>query len=174
MGGCEGGIRASCEAKGNASVMCEGRCDGEVEPPMASAKCDASVKAQAKMNVECTPPRLAIKYKLKAGVDAEAQAKFVAGIENLKVRLPALLAATANAELVADAGEGLISDAGAAFSAGAKVFADATADGNLRVVGGLICASGEVGKIPNVLKDASAELAASLKAAAGVTGAVGL
>lgn len=174
MGGCEGGIHASCEAKADAMVMCEGRCDGEVTPPMASAKCEASVKAEAKMNVECTPPRLAVHYKLKAGVNAEAQAKFVAGVENLKVRLPALLAATANAKLVADAGTGLIADASGAFSDAAKVFGKATTDGDLRVVGGLICASSEVPKIGTVLKSSAAELKASLDAAAGVTGAVGL
>jgi hypothetical protein len=141
---------------------------------MASAKCDASVKAEAKMNVECTPPRLAVHYKLKAGVNADAQAKFVAGVENLKVRLPALLAATAQADLVADAGADLLADAGGAISAGIKATGDAFAKGDLKAGVGMICAAGQAGKIPGVINKSAGELQASLTAAAGVTGAVGL
>jgi hypothetical protein len=126
------------------------------------------------MNVECTPPRLAVHYQLKAGLDAMAKAKFVAGIENLKVRLPALLAATANAKLVAQAGTDLVADAGGAVSAGASGFSKAVADGNLRVVGGMICAVKEIGEIPGVIKGSADSLKASLAASASVTGAVGL
>ena len=174
MGGCEGGIRAECKAEANAMVMCEGRCDGEVTPPMVKAECEASVKAEAKLSVECTPPRLSIDYKLKAGVDAMAQAKFVAGVENLKVRLPALLASLEKAELIVDAGEGLTAGASAAFKGTADAIKQAAADVDLKVAFGLNCAVKEVGMIPGVLKTSGDKLGASVKGAAGVTGAVGL
>jgi hypothetical protein len=173
-GGCEGGVRASCKAEANAMVMCEGRCDGEVTPPMVSAKCEASVKAEAKMNVECTPPRLSIDYELKAGVNAEAQAKFVAGIENLKVRLPALLASLENANLVVDAGKGLAAGAGASIGAVAEDIGDIATEGDLKAAFGLKCALGQVGEIPGALKGSTDKLTKSVEGALQVTGAVGL
>ena len=174
--GCEGGIKASCEAKAGAKVMCEGRCEGNVEPPSASVECDASVKAEAKMNVECTPPRLSIDYQLKAGasVDLKAQAKFVAGVENLKVRLPALLASLENARLVAEAGVDLTTEASGALNAGIKTATKAALAGDLKVVFGLQCAVGQVGKVGGAISGAASGLKASLTGAADVTGAVGL
>jgi hypothetical protein len=173
-GGCEGGIRASCEAKADAMVMCEGRCDGEVTPPMVKAECEASVKAEAKMNVECTPPRLSVDYQLKAGVDAMAQAKFVAGVENLKVRLPALLASVKGAGLVVDAGAELVADASGQISAVAKDAVKIAVDGDLRAGFGLICAAGEAKNIGTTLEGSSKKLKDSVSAAASITGAVGL
>ena len=107
-GGCMAAVRARCEGKANASVMCEGRCDGEVTPPMVKAECQASAKADASFNAECTPPSVSIDYQLKVGggVDVEAQARFVAGIQSLKVRLPRLLASIKGAQVaVTAAGE---------------------------------------------------------------------
>ena len=173
-GGCEGGIRASCEAKADAMVSCEGRCDGEVTPPEVKAECEASVKAEAKMSVECTPPRLRVDYKLKAGVDAKVRAKFVAGVENLKVRLPALLASLKGAGLVVDAGADLIADAGGQIKLVAKDAVKIAADGDLKAGFGLICAGGEVGKIGTTLEASSKKLKASVEGAGAVTAAVGL
>jgi hypothetical protein len=64
----------------NATVMCNGECKGEVEPPMVEVECEATVKAEAEMSAECTPPRVALDYELitdfefegAAGVDAKA------------------------------------------------------------------------------------------------------
>jgi hypothetical protein len=171
-GMCTGAIRAHCDAKANAMVDCKGRCDGSVTPPSASAECNASAKAEAKLNVECTPPRLAIAYSLKAGVDATAQAKFVAGIKNLQVRLPALLAAVAKANSVVDAGKGLTADGKAAITAGISSAAKAAGSGDLKLIFGLKCAAGELGNVAGEIKGSSDRLAASLKAAGDFTSAV--
>jgi hypothetical protein len=170
--GCEGGIRATCEAKADAMVMCSGRCDGEVTPPKASAECDASVKAEAKMNVQCTPPRLAINYELKAAAmaDVEARARFEAAVDNLKVRLPSLLAKIKRASLVVDAGADLSGSAQTALDAAVK----AGGSGNARVFFGLKCALGQVKAVGDAVTGGTKKLQGSLTAAAKLTGAVGL
>jgi hypothetical protein len=172
MGGCMGGIRASCEAKADAMVMCSGRCDGEVTPPMASAECDASVKAEAKMNVQCTPPRLAIKYQLKAvaAADVKAQARFTAALDNLKLRLPSLMAKLKRANLVVEAGAGLSGSAKTAIDAAVK----AGGSGNARVFFGLACAVKQVGAVGDAITDGTTQLQGSLSAAAKLTGALGV
>jgi hypothetical protein len=170
--GCEGGIRASCDAHADAMVMCEGRCEGNFEPPMASAECDASAKAEAKLNVECTPPRLAVRYELKAGLDAQAQAEFEAKIQNLvTLRLPKLMASVKKADLVLDAGGELSASATGAVKGALKNF---DASGNLRVQFGLLCAAGQLDAVGSALGGATSQLEGSVSAAAKVTGAVGL
>ena len=171
-GGCEGGIRASCEGMANASVMCDGRCDGEITPPKAKAECEASVKAEAKMNVQCTPPRLAVSYELKAaaGAELEAQARFTAALENLKVRLPALLAKIKRAGLVVEAGAALSGSAKAAIEGAAS----AAGSANARVAIGLACAVKQVGAVGTAVTGGTTKLQGSLSAAAKVTGALGL
>jgi len=173
-GNCEGGIRAECEATGNAMVECSGRCEGDFEPPMAKAECQASAKAEAKLNVECTPPRVVIDYELNASASAESRAQFVAAIKSLEVRLPALLAAIGRAEFVADAGTGLAADATAAVRAGVNTAAGAAGEGNLRVLVGLKCAVGELGKVGSAIGEASGRLEGSLTAAGDLTGALGM
>jgi hypothetical protein len=169
---CTGAIRAHCDAKANAMVDCKGRCDGSITPPSASGDCTANAKAQAKLNVECTPPRVAIAYSLKAGVDAAAQAKFVAGIKNLQVRLPALLAAVAKANSVVDAGKGLTTDGKAALDASIATAAKAAGTGNVKLFFGLKCAASELGNVAGEIKGSSDRLAASVKAAGDFTSAV--
>jgi hypothetical protein len=171
---CEGAIKAECKAHANAMVECKGHCDGKFEPPSAKADCQASAKADAKLNVECTPPRVAIKYSLKAGVDADVQAKFVAAVKNLEVRLPALLASIKKASLVAEAGEGLAADASGAVKGAVDGAVDAAAEGNLRVVMGLQCAAKELPKVGDTLSDASDRLSGDLSDSAKVTGALGM
>jgi hypothetical protein len=173
-GKCTGAIRAHCDAKANAMVECKGRCDGSIEPPSAKAECNASAKAEAKLNVECTPPRVAIAYKLKAGVNADAQAKFEAGLKNLQVRLPALLAAIGKANAVVDAGKGLTSDGKAAVEGGITAASSAAAKGDLKVIFGLKCAAKELGNVGGAIKGSSDRLAASVKASADLKGALGL
>ena len=171
-GGCEGGIRAECKAKADAMVKCEGRCDGDITPPKASAECEASVKAEAKMNVQCTPPRLAIDYKLKAAAGAElmAQARFVAAVENLKVRLPSLLAKIKRAEAVIDAGAELTGAADGAINGAIK----AAGSANARVAIGLGCALKAVPEVGKAVTAATTELQGSLSASAKLTAGLGL
>ena len=146
--GCQARARAQCQAKADAAVMCRGRCRGDFEPPKVKAECAASAKCEASLHVDCTPPQLALAYTLKDGVDADAQARFSAALDNLyKVRLPALLQAAAKADYIARAGEGLVVAARDAV----KGSIDAALDGDLSVRAsfGLTCA---VKELPNVDK----------------------
>jgi hypothetical protein len=172
--GCEGAIRASCKAEANAKVACKGRCVGDFEPPKAKVECEASAKAEAKLNVECTPPKLGIYYKLKADVDVEAQAAFEAGLHNLRVRLPSLLAAVDRAKLVAQAGEGLASDATTAVGGGITAAGDAVGKGNLRVFFGLKCASEQLKDVKTAISGSSDRLTDTLNDAAALKGALGV
>jgi len=173
-GNCEGGIRAKCEAMAGAMVECEGRCEGTFEPPTAKAECQASAKAEAKINVECTPPRLAINYELRAGANAEAQAQFEAGIKSLQVRLPALLAAIARADVIVDAGEGLAADATGAVRGGIMAATMGSGAANVAAVAGLTCALGQLGDVGAAIGGASGRLEASLSAAAELTTVLGV
>jgi hypothetical protein len=172
--GCEGGIKAECEAEAGAMVECSGRCEGNFEPPSAKAECEASAKAEAKLNVECTPPRLAINYQLRAGanVDVDAQARFVAALENLEVRLPALLAATGKARLVGEAGIQLAADAQGAV----KTAVDTAVGGeaNIRAQIGLGCALLALDDVEAALSESTSKLQGSVTAAASITGALGV
>jgi len=173
-GGCEGGIRAECKAKAGGMVMCDGRCDGEVTPPSASAECDASVKAEASLNVECKPPSIRIDYELAVGgnVDVEAQAKFVAALENLKVRLPKLKAALAKADLVAKAGAGLAASADGAVKGAINTSLEG--DVSLQAKFGLGCALMELGAVEGAISTASGRLSASVDASVELTSGLGL
>ena len=170
-GGCKAAIRATCKGKANASVMCDGKCDADFEPPMAKVECQASAKAEAKINVQCTPPRVAVTYKLKAGVDAMAQLKFEAALKTFaSTRLPALVAEIKRGKSVVDAGAGVVASAGGAV----KVFGDRLGDAKLSVKAkvGLGCAVKELPKVEQVITKASTELNAQLKAAGDLTGAL--
>lgn len=173
-GGCKGAVRAECKAKANAKVECKGRCVGEFEPPMAKAECEASAKAEARLNVECTPPRLVVDYKLKASATATAKAEFEAGIRNLKVRLPALLAAVERAKLVASAGADLADDAGNAVRGAVDTAVQGEGKTNLRAYFGLRCALGQLGAVDDAISDSSNRLNDALKAAGGVNVALGM
>lgn len=171
-GMCDAAISAHCEAMAGAMVDCKGRCDGNVTPPSAKADCQASAKAEAKLNVECTPPRLAISYKLKAGVDAMAQAQFVAGVKNLQVRLPALLAAVAKADSVIKAGAGLGTDATGAVKG--AVQAGLSGNVSLRAKIGLGCAVTQLGSVADALKSATDKVSGSFTAAGKLKTALGV
>ena len=172
-GGCEGAVSASCEATGSAMVDCQGRCEGNFEPPEASVECEASAKAEASLNVECTPPRVVIDYELKAvaGAELEAQARFQAAVSNLEVRLPALLASIEKGSVVADAGLDLTSDATGAVRG---ALSDLSADGNLRVQFGLVCAVQELGAVQTAIADSSSALTGSLGVAAEIKAGLGI
>jgi hypothetical protein len=104
-------------------------------------------------------------------VDVNAQAKFVAAVKNLEVRLPKLRAAVAKADLVLDAGEGLLADASGAVSAGIDAALDADADVKAQI--GLACALTELPAVGDALGDATTKLQASFTAATELTAALG-
>jgi hypothetical protein len=168
-----GSAHAECTAKGSASVMCKGKCEGDVEPPSASAECKASAKAEAKINVQCTPPRLAASYRLKAGVDAMAQAQFEAGLKTMiSVRLPALTAAIKRGQSVGSAGEDLAVAAKDAVKA--SVNAAIKGDLGVRASFGLRCAAKELPDVEMAVADSADQLNEQLTAGLAVTASLGM
>jgi hypothetical protein len=173
-GGCTGAAHAECKAKANGpSVKCNGKCEGKVEPPSAQVQCKASAKAQAQLNVQCTPPRLALDYRFKASVSAEAQAAFQADLDTLvNVRLPALLQASAKADFVQDAGEGLGVAGKSALEAAFHTVADAKA--SFRTKFGVTCAVDQVDPALKAIADSRDRLTTSLMEIQDVRTACGL
>jgi hypothetical protein len=115
MGTCHGTCKveqgsAQCTAEascsGSCDAECSGSCEGEFEPPSASADCEASAdckaqaSAQANASVECTPPTLELDFAFAGGVQADAQAAFVARLGELKTRGVAILQGAANLEVL--------------------------------------------------------------------------
>lgn len=169
-GQCEAGAEVRCQAAAEASAQCQGSCDGEVVPPKAKAECEASVEAEAKLRAECTPPTLEIRWQWKASFsDPTAQAQFKAWVEGFRGRYAALLAATARAELVIDAGAGIVASA-----SGLLETLPSTLDGqgDLRATLGLTCALSELEAVTKVIGDGSAALSASVSDAAEVSAAI--
>lgn len=128
MGECEADASARCEAMAGASIECDAGCEGTVEPPQVSAECQATVEAKASASIECTPPTLAFSFEWAAGLDANGQAEFRAWLEGFRANFSALVAARAEAEIVAGAAVDLI----------------ASADGTLRDAVADLQGSGEV------------------------------
>jgi modification target Cys-rich repeat protein len=170
---CESAIRAHCDAKATGMVACKGRCEGHCVPPKAKAECEASARAETKLNVECTPPRIVLDYTLKANADAEAQARFVAAIENLRVSLPSLFASFEQASSVSAAGVDLVSDAKVAVKGGVNAAGKAVVKGDLRTVFGLACAARELDNVGTAVKDSSDHLDKSIHDCTGVKSAIG-
>lgn len=167
MGGCKAAIRAECKAKANASIMCDGKCTGDVEPPSAKVECKASAKAEAKMNVQCTPPRAALAYKLKAGGNAVARAKFEGALKLLvNSRIPALKAELARGKTVRQAGLDLAADAGGALKAGFN--ATVKGDSSLRVKVGVLCAVDELEEVGDVIESSADKLKTQIDVATAV------
>jgi hypothetical protein len=170
---CMGSAHASCKAMGSASVKCEGKCEGDIEPPSASAECKASAKAEAKINVQCTPPTLAARYRLKAGVDATAQAQFEAALKTLiSVRLPALTASIKRGQTVGDAGE----DLALAAKDAVKASVDAAIKGDLgiRATFGLRCAAKQLPDVEMAVADSADHLTDQLNDGLTITAALGM
>lgn len=182
-GSCEGGAKAeiSCKAEANAEppeVNCSGSCSGEVTPPSASAECEASAKAEAEVNAECHPPSVAVSYQFDAtamgALDADAQAtmkaEFKAWLTGFKAHIAAIAAASAQADIVAEAGKGIISAASNVVGdAAGEVAAEAGFSGTIK----LACASKQLQAVPGVINGATSELTASVTAAASLTTALG-
>ncbi|MBV1858572.1 MAG: hypothetical protein KUG77_09195, partial [Nannocystaceae bacterium] len=130
MGECEAGASARCEAMAGASIECDAGCEGTVDPPQVSAECKATVDAKASASIACTPPTLAFSFEWAAGVDANAQAEFRAWLEGFRANFSAIVAARAEAEVVANAAatlvlsaDGALLDAVAELQTSGEVFA---------------------------------------------------
>lgn len=161
-GQCEAGAEVRCQAAADASAECNGSCDGEVVPPKAKAECEASVEAEAKMQAQCTPPSLEIGWQWKAGFEDELErAKFKAWVEGFRLRYAGLLAASARAELVLEAGTGL---GDAAVQLVTSVQTDFAGDTSLRATVGVLCAVAELESVGTLLQSGSGALSGSVSA----------
>ena len=155
------------------AIACSGRCEGEFEPPTASAECEANASAQAKLNVECTPPRVAITYALKLTANARVLAErpsFIVAVEKLKVRLPALLAAIKRAESVRAAGTELSAEGRAAVHAAVMTALSGNVSVQAKV--GLTCAAAELDTVGDVLESSIGKIKGSIEASAKLTAAL--
>lgn len=96
-GTCGGQCNGSCQMKaaGECNGTCTGECsvemkaptcEGQVEPPKASAECNAACQTHVQAEVECEPARVALVIEQSA--DAQLAATFRAAIER---NLPAVL-----------------------------------------------------------------------------------
>ena len=171
-GECEAGAQVKCEASAKGSVMCNGKCEGEVTPPKASAECEASAKADASIQVECTPPSIDLAYQFDAKLDAKAQAtaqaNFEAFLVSFKGSFSAIVAQTAQADVVLKAGADM-GEKGVAAVKGAADGLKASAD--LKAGIGIGCALGELDVVASTIKDSSAGLTKSVSAAGAMTAA---
>lgn len=99
---------AEAECSGSCSAECSGSCEGDFKPPSASASCDASAEceaqasANANASLECTPPTLDIDFQFAAGVDASAQAEFIARLGEIRARGAAIIQGFARLSALVD------------------------------------------------------------------------
>jgi hypothetical protein len=174
--GCKGAVRASCKAKDpSVGIKCDGHCDSKIIPPSAKAECQASAKAQADVNVQCTPPRVALSYKLKAGLDATAKANFTAALTVFgKTRLPALLAELKRANTIKQAGADLVTSAAGAVKTQFTARSGDNKKYSVKTVFGLGCALGQLGDVKTILEKAGTDLGTQISAAGKLTSALKL
>jgi hypothetical protein len=96
-GTCGGQCDGSCEMKaaGQCNGTCTGSCsaemkapscEGEIQPPKASAECNAACETEVQADVKCEPARVAL--VVQGSADAQLAATFRAAIER---NLPAIL-----------------------------------------------------------------------------------
>ncbi|MEM9454497.1 MAG: hypothetical protein AAGF11_09985 [Myxococcota bacterium] len=88
-GSCQMSAAAKCEGTctGECSVQMKApKCEGEIEPPKASAECNAGCETQVQAEVVCEPAQVAL--QVDGGVDAQAVATLTAAVRN---NLPAVL-----------------------------------------------------------------------------------
>jgi len=139
-----------------------------------SAECEAAVEARADASVECTPPTLDLRFELRADLEPAARAGFHAWLEVFRLRYSAMLAASAQAEVVLDAivdGEtGLVA---AATGAVLDVAEDLAASGDLQAKVGAACAVVELPEVAAALEGARLDLQASAQAMVTISAALG-
>lgn len=166
-GECSAGLEAKCEASAEANIECKGSCDGKVTPPSVSAECKASVEAKANANAQCTPPELDIAFKWHADLegDVNAQAEFKAWLTGFKAHYAGLLAASAKATILAEAGANL-GTSGVAAVEGFVGSLSGSAD--LKASIGAACALTELKHVPGLLTDATSKVQGSITAVAEI------
>ncbi len=164
---CEGGASARCEAMAGASIECDAGCEGTVEPPQVSAECEATVEAKASASITCTPPTLAFSFKWAAGVDANGQAEFRAWLEGFRANFSALVAARAEAEVVASAAAKLIVSADGALR---DAVAELQSDGEVFAAVGAGCALLQLPDAAGALTASSESLQANASATVELVG----
>jgi len=169
-GKCEAGASVRCEAKANAKVKCDGKCDGEITPPKASAECEASAKADASVNVECTPPSVDVSYKFAANADAMAQAKFEAWLVSFKASAGFIGAQLSQSDFVLKAGAEIGAKATGAVN---DAIAAIDVKGNLKATVGVTCAVAELPNVAKAMEKSTTALKGSVKAAGDFTAALG-
>ncbi|MEM6293843.1 MAG: hypothetical protein AAGA54_21385 [Myxococcota bacterium] len=169
-GGCEADASARCEAKAGASIECDAGCEGSVEPPEVSAECEATVDAKASASVSCTPPSLAFSFDWAAGVTAEQQAEFRAWLEGFRANFSALVAARAEAEVVASAAINLVASAEGTL---ADAVGDLQGSADLVASVGAGCALLELPDAAQSLRASTQSLQANATATVEVLGAFG-
>ncbi len=169
-GKCEATAEAHCTAKAGASVKCKGGCEGKVEPPQVSAECKATVDAKASASVECTPPSIDIQFQYAAAIEGnvDAKAEFNAWINGFKAQFAGMLAATAKANILLEAGANIVANASGAVKGAAEV----AVDGDLKAKIGAGCALAAIGDVGTVVKGSVDGLNGSLTAFADIGGAV--
>lgn len=169
-GGCSGGASARCEAMAGASIECDAGCEGTVEPPQVSAECEATVEAKASASVTCTPPTLAFSFEWAAGVDANAQAEFRAWLEGFRANFSALVAARAEAEIVAEAAGNLVVSAEGALQDAVVELQDS---GEVFAAVGAGCALLELPEAAGALRASASSLQGNVSATVTLLGAFG-
>lgn len=168
-GSCDASMEAKCEASADANIKCKGGCDGKVSPPSVSAECKATVEAKANASAECTPPSLDVAFKLKGSLDANAQAEFKAWLVGFKGHFAALLAASAKADILAEAGANL---AGAGSAAVEGFVGSLKGSADLKASVGAACALAQLPKAGEALQASGAKITASVSAVADITSVV--
>ena len=170
-GQCEGGVEAKCTASADANIQCKGGCDGKVTPPSVSAECKATVEAKAQANAQCTPPELDVAFQWNASVagDVNAQAEFKAWLQGFKANFAGLVAASAKANLLLEAGANL----GTSGKAAVEGFVDSLkSSANLKASVGAVCALKELEHVPGLLTSATGQIQGSLSAIAEISSVV--
>ncbi|MBN2718939.1 MAG: hypothetical protein JXX14_24040 [Deltaproteobacteria bacterium] len=188
-GVCTGGAIAEifCESSDAAEMLgveCNTTCRGKLTPPHTTAVCEASARAENDLEAECAPPVIDVFYQFdqqaidaaiargEIASEADAKAQFRAWLFLFKVHMGALLAATAQADIVVKAGENMISAAGNVV---AKAGTELAASGDLDLATTYkltTCLPPELKKVPGIIGDASDRLTASVDASVSLLDAV--
>lgn len=169
-GSCEATAEAKCDAKASANIKCKGGCEGSATPPSVKAECKATVEAKAEANIECTPPELDIKYQFAAGVDAAAQAEFIAFIGNFRVQYAGMIAAIAKADVIVKAGDDLKVAADGAVKGAVEAL---SGEADLKLSIGAGCAVAELPNVATVIEGSATKLKTNVSAAAEITSVFG-
>jgi hypothetical protein len=171
MVGCQADASAKCEAMADATVQCDARCEGEVDPPEVKAECEASVEAKANASVECTPPSLEVTWQWVGNPDAMAQAEFKAWLQGFKGHIGVMLAAKAKADILIESLENLGTSGRAALESATDIVGSGDIVGTFKLTS---CAIPQLGDATTVVTDASAALSIEAQASLDVFAAVGI